>query len=153
MSVLLVGGLLVVALDTVGSATAARQTVGERGLGHLLAQELMTEILHRPYMEPVDVALFGREGAESASVRADYDDVDDYHGWSASPPQERDGTAIPDRTDWTRTVTVDYVNANDLTTGSVTDAGAKRITVAVLFNGVEKASLVAVRTSAMPVEN
>ncbi len=74
----------------------------------------------------------GPDFDEVTSTRVDFDDVDDYHGWSASPPQFRNGTALPDYNGWTRSATVEFSNINapgGKAAGSAT--GAKRITVTV----------------------
>ena len=52
MSVVLISGLVVVALDTLGSAVRARQIEAGVGCGTALAQQLMTEILQAAYEEP-----------------------------------------------------------------------------------------------------
>lgn len=147
ISVALVGGLLVVALNTVGDATLGRQKMGDRGRGHLLAQDLMTEILRQAYEDPNDTPIFGPEPSESTNSRAGFDDVDDYSSWSALPPQKKDATEIPDLAGWQRSVAVKYVDANDLTTVVGSDQGIKRITVTVTRNDVVVCSLVGVRTS------
>ena len=54
--------------------------------------------------EPDDTPAFGREAGESSSSRAAYDDVDDYHGWSGSPPVEKDDAAIANAAGFTRIV-------------------------------------------------
>ena len=147
ISVGLVGGLLVVALDTVGAVRVGQQKMGYRAVGQLLAQDLMSEILQQAYEEPVDPPGFGREASESGGSRADYDDVDDYHDWSSSPPAHKDGTALPGLTAWRRNVTVENVSRNLLTQPIGGDQGAKRITVTVTRDDVEVATLVAVRTA------
>jgi hypothetical protein len=108
----------------------------------------MTEILQHSYEDPDGSPVFGPEAGETGGTRAAYDDVDDYDGWTATPPQQRDGTAIPKGAGWTREVAVDWVQSNNLTLGSMTDTGVKRITVTVKYNDLVAASLVAVRTSA-----
>lgn len=150
VSVALVGGLLVVALNTVGDTTLGRQKMGDRGRGHLLAQDLMTEILQQNYDDPDDTPTFGPEASESTGSRAGFDDVDDYTGWSASPPQKKDGAGTSDGPAWQRSVTVEYVAANDdLTAPAVdSDQGVKRITVTVTRNDLVVCSLVSVRTNA-----
>ncbi len=147
ISIILVGGLLVAVLNTTGAALLGQQNMADRGVGFFLAQELMSEILGQAYEEPEEVIAFGAEAGETGGTRADFDDVDDYHGWEASPPQRKDGTEIPDRTGWRRLVTVDYVDPDVLTELDLDDRGSKRITVTVENNGVLVASLVAVRTS------
>ncbi len=148
ISVVIVGGMTVAALNTVGAAKLGSQKITSRNSGTLLAQQLMAEILTQSYAEPVEAPVFGRESSESGSLRTDYDDVDDYDTWSASPPQYKDGTVIPDLDGWARKVTVAWVNAADLSLTSGSETNVKRITVTVTHNGMEVASLTAVRTLA-----
>ena len=147
VSMLLVSGLLVVSLNMVGDVTIGRQNMNDRSVGHLLAQDLMSEILPLSYQDPDGTPMFGYEAGESTTTRADFDDVDDYNGWSATPPESKDGTKIPDRTGWRRIVKVEYVQANDINTPALGHEGVKRIHVTVDHNGVETASLVGVRTA------
>ena len=147
-SVVLVGGLAVVAMNTVGSSVVGRSGTATGGKGELLAQDLMAEILARPYEDPDETPTFGRESSESGSDRAGYDDVDDYDGWVSSPPENRDGTLMPDLTGWSREVTVEWAEPTDLTATSGTDQGIKRITVTVKRNGKVAATLVALRNRA-----
>ncbi len=147
VSMLLVSGLLVVSLNMVGDVTIGRQNMNDRSVGHLLAQDLLSEILPQSYQDPEGIPMFGYESGEGTTTRADFDDVDDYNSWSATPPESKDGTAIPDRTGWRRIVKVEYVQADDLNTLAISHEGAKRITVIVDHNGVETASLVGVRTA------
>jgi hypothetical protein len=134
----------------VGAVRLGEYKIAERGRGMHLAQDLMVEILQQSYLEPVDTPLFGPEASEADTSRADYDDVDDYNGWSASPPQQRDGTVMADWSGWSRGVTVVWANPAELTQAAVSDAGIKRITVTVAHDGVPVASLVALRTVAGP---
>ncbi len=148
ISVGIVGVMTVAALNTVGAAKLGNQKTTSRKSGALLAQQLMAEILTQGYAEPVEASVFGRESSESGSLRTDYDDVDDYDTWSASPPQYKDGTVIPDLYGWARHVTVAWVEATDLSLTSGSETNVKRITVTVTYNGMEVASLTAVRTLA-----
>ncbi len=81
-------------------------------------------------------------------AKTNYNDVDDFHGWTESPPQDRAGAVIPDLAGWQRTVTVEWVNPNDLAQTSAFDTGAKRVTIAVRYNGKPIASQVSIRTRA-----
>ncbi len=47
---------------------------------------------------------------EIADDRRTFDDVDDYHGWFASPPQLRNGDPIDMYEGWSRGVSVSRVN-------------------------------------------
>ena len=148
MSVVLVGGLLVVSLRMVGASVIWRQSAADVGIGELLAQDLMTEILIQRYEEPVDAVTFGRESGESGGDRSLYDDVDDYDGWSSTPPELRDGTALAHLAGWTRKVRVVFADPDDPNVIVGTDQGVKRIDVTASTNGLTVASLTALRNRA-----
>lgn len=150
MSVIIVGVMFVAALNTVGHTRISEYKISERYRGLLLAQDLMAEILQQAYSDPSGTYVFGTESGEGTSDRMDFDDVDDYHDWSQSPPQRRDGTVIPDLTGWGRSVAVLWVNPDNLPQTSGSDQGAKRMTVTVTHNGLPVASVFAFRTSAWP---
>ncbi len=150
MSVIVVGVMFVAVLNTVGSARVGEYKIVERNRGQLLAQDLMAEILQQAYDDPNDPVVFGTESGEGTDNRTDFDDVDDYHGWSKSPLQRRDGTVIPDLDGWGRSVAVVWVNLADLSQTAASDQGAKRMTVSVSHNGLTVASMFAFRTSAWP---
>jgi len=148
--IVLVSGLLVAALNTVGATAQGHALMSAQGKGQLLAADLMSEILTKAYEEPSGPSMFGPEVAEPTTSRAAFDDVDDYHNWNEIPPQKADGTALPDLAGWRRTVTIVRVNPDNPSAVSMTDQGAKRITVEVLFQGRQVASLVACRTGEPP---
>jgi len=139
---------MVAALTTVGTASLGRRINADRQVGRLLAEQLMTEILSKTYVEPGQFGegLLGPNPGElSATNRIPFDDVDDYAGWSASPPEMEDGTPIPDRTGWGRDVQVDFVNLFNHNTVVTLSQGLKRIIVSVTHNGAEVASLTAAK--------
>jgi len=147
VSTFIVGILLVVAMQTAGSVASGQLRSAEQGRARLLAAELMGEIFRRAYQEPVDTPLFGPEPGESASgTRTDFDDVDDYHGWSASPPVDKQGNELDGLAAWQRSVTVEFVGPENLGTVAGEDLGVKRVTVSVSRNGTAAASLTAVMT-------
>ena len=148
ISIVIVGGVLTASLTTVAHSKMGLQKMGHGAMGMLLAQQLMAEILQQSYQEPVDTPVFGRETSESGGDRAERDDVDDYDGWSSSPPEYKDGTEIPNLDGWERQVTVRWVQPNDLTQTALSDTGIKRITVTVSHNGLPAAELSAIRTGA-----
>jgi type II secretory pathway pseudopilin PulG len=149
MSILIVGLMLVAALNTVGASKVSRVRNAEQSLGPMLAQELMTEILNQNYMEPAGTLAFGLEG-EDPTVRTDWDDVDDYHGWSASPPQNRDGTVVSGTEGWGRSVAVSWADTADLNSTAGSPSGIKRIDVTVTRNGRTVTTLSSLRTSGWP---
>lgn len=148
VSIVIVGIMLTAALNTVGASKMSLLGMSDRARGAMLAQDLMSEILQQAYEEPDDTVSFGRESGESGGSRAGYDDVDDYHNWSTKPPQNKDGTAIPDLDGWKRIVSVLQVDPADLPQSAFTDTGVKQITVTVKHHRATVATLIAVRTSA-----
>jgi len=144
---LIVAIMAVAALRTVGSSAVARQIQASQRRGPALARQLMAEILPNHYSEPDEAPQFGRETGESSSSRSSYDDVDDYNGWSSSPPATNDGAAMSDLSGWARSVIVQYVDPNNLTSVVGSDQGVKRITVTVTDPGNRQSVLTALRSS------
>ena len=150
ISIVIVGGVLVVALNTVGASKRTQYLTRVRSRGQLLAQALMAEILSQGFEEPDAPDSFGLEAGEHSEQRDRYDDVDDYYNWSGEPPQDKDGQVIPGFEGWTRTATVAWVQPSDLTGSAGSPTGVKRITVTVKRGELVVASMVAVRTEAWP---
>jgi MSHA pilin protein MshD len=164
VSVLLVGVSLAASMQTVGAVLRQRSSTNDDTVAALLAQQLLSEVLSRPYLEPDDTPSFGPESGEDA--RADFDDVDDYDGWTESPPTDEEGTALDGLAGWSREVLVEEVEDSDplvadvrvgnvsvgigLRIPNTTDSGVKRITVTVMRNGTAVGSLVGLRTDIWP---
>lgn len=146
-SIVLVGGLMVAALNTLSTAVHARQFTSNHSISYLLAQDLMTEILQQEYRENKEMVTFGREIGESDGTRLHFDDVDDYNNWSASPPQTKDGTVLPNLNGWQRNVSVMYVTADDLTQSSIVNDGIKNITITIVKDGITLTRLYSIKTS------
>jgi type II secretory pathway pseudopilin PulG len=169
ISIPLVGIALVAALNTVGASKTAQSKVSVSQEGHLLAQELMSEILENGYAD-ISLAQTVRDdilatGSASYTLGPDvytghdevapgnrslFNDVDDYDAWTASPPQAKDGTKNTTLTGWTRSVSVVPVNANDFYAKSLSDSGFKRITVSVTHDNLPAATLVSIRSFGLP---
>lgn len=146
ISVLLVGGMVVACLHTVGASVMAQSKTGLHGQAQLLAGELMTEILQQAY-EDSDAPIFGIEPTDgSTTVRTGFDDVDDYKDWTASPPQKKSGTVQNDLSGWTQTVKVNRVESTNLNQNRIFETGIKKITVALKFKGATLASITAIKT-------
>ena len=131
MSMLVVGIMLVAVLYTVGSVYKNYTVTQEQQHAFLLAEALMDEILQTRYEDQDGTAIFGRELNESTTSRTDFDDVDDYHGWTASPPQQHDGTVLNDSDGWTRQVAVAWANVSNPNITETNETTLKRITVTV----------------------
>jgi len=147
ISTVIVAVMFVAALNTVGASRLTQHRASLVSRGRLLAESLMSEILRQDYQEPDAVPVFGRESGELATTRAAYDDVDDYHGWSASPPVARDGAPLANTTGWKRTVQVEWVDPADPKQVETTESSVKRITVTVSYNGVPQATFVALKAA------
>lgn len=143
---------VVAALSTVSAAKTTQMRFADRQLANELARSLLTEIIERNYQEPVTDVSFGPESGESDGSRRNFDDVDDFEAWVASPPENSDGTAKAGLSDWTEIVMIERVTASALSTDQASETGIKRITVEVQLRSVPLARLVALRTNAW-VEN
>ena len=151
VSTLIVGVMAVASLKALGAATRSSVDAGKRGIATTLASDLMSEILQAAYLEPGSNAIFGPEADESSEGnRSLFDDVDDYHDWQASPPQDKEGNVLADRAGWSRKVIVEHVDLADLSNVllDTNDQGVKRITVEVYLQGDLRHRLRAYTTSA-----
>jgi len=147
VSLVIVAGMLVAALNTVGASRLSQQRTSQYSRGQLLAEALMAEILRQDYLDPNGTPVFGTEPGESNITRADFDDVDDYDGWSSSPPVAKDGTPLAGLSGWQRSVTVQWVDPADITQVQASETNTKRITVTVSCNNKQVGSLTAIRTN------
>src|SRR5215510_13408434 len=86
-STMIVSLMAVASLEALGAATKSANSIGDRAVAAGLADELMSEIMMQSYSDPDGSPIFGHESGESTTVRSAFDDVDDYDGWVASPPQ------------------------------------------------------------------
>jgi prepilin-type N-terminal cleavage/methylation domain-containing protein len=134
VSSILVGSILVAAMTTTGAVLRFRSSSSNSARAAFLAVDLLAEILDQPYADPNQTPLLGRESGET--TREQFDDADDYDGWTETPPATRAAVAIGGFTGWQRSVTVVYVQRNAPTLTSVTDEGLKRITVMISKSGV-----------------
>lgn len=132
--------LSVLMVATMASIAASRNRATaemNRLQGQLLATELLTEILSLPACDPQSgpPATLGRESGETnGDIRTNWDDVDDYHNLSESPPKDRSGTDISGFSSWTRTTVIERLKSNDWTQTNLTYASAYRINVSLSCN-------------------
>lgn len=145
-STMLVSLVLIGALNCVAGITRGRMSTADGvKAGHLAAQ-LTAEILNQSYSDPNETSVFGVEGTENASSRATFDDVDDYHGWTASPPRDDKNAEMSGLQGWQREVTITWVTAAAPATTAGTDQGLKKITVTVRKDGTILAQQVSIRS-------
>ncbi len=143
LSLLIIGGAFVASLNAISGARASQAIAAQQRLGLILAEDLMAEVLSQPYKE--DTTL-GIELGENTGDRSNYDDIDDYRGWTSTPPTDVDGGDILGAQGYTRSVQVDRVQFWSPTTTSVTDQGMLRIIVTVTRGGKEVAKITTYRS-------
>ena len=152
MSTIMVGVVLVAALDTVGAALRTSRSSVTRSEARRLAEELLEEVLALPYADPQGDAVLGIEAGETdpAENRLGFDDIDDYLGWSAIPPQAPNGAAMTEHPGWKRLVRVKYVQVEPELDGGLldlnNDTGLKRIAVEVIDDTGKSTILRALRS-------
>lgn len=144
-STMLVGVVLVGAMDLLGAVIRGRTSTADAAKAENLAHQLMTEILNTDYKDDT-LPLFGTEVGELVGNRSGYDDVDDYHSLSQLPPLGLDGSPLVNSTGWQWEVTVEWVTPANPAVTSLTDQGLKRITVTVKHDGQVITRLVGLRS-------
>ena len=149
VSMLIVSVMFVAALSTVSGSRFSQFKTSQTSRGQALAESLMVEILRQSYADlqygPGSFGLGGDEIGDGS--RNLWEDVDDYDGWSASPPQEKDGTQIAGLAGWRRSVDVAWVDPLDPSQVEGSETNAKRVIVTVTFQDMPVATLVAIRTA------
>ena len=146
VSTMLVGVVLVGATNLLGGVVRSRTASSHKARGVHFAQQMLTEIASGIYIDDGILPVFGPELLEALGNRTNFDDVDDYHGWTESPLRDRTGSVIANTTGWRRTVTVAWVNPATPSTTVGSDQGVKRVTITVQNNGQTVARLVSLRT-------
>ena len=149
VATVIVGLMAVTALSTVAASIHYQGRAADRAVGGLFAQALMAEVLTQAYQDPnLPTTALGPEAGEGTTSRVNWNDVDDYNGWTESPLQNKDGSIIPNTTGWKRSVVVAWVNVTNPSLVSATETGCKLITVTVSHNGFVVATRAALRTNA-----
>jgi hypothetical protein len=150
MSTLLVGIVLVGAMNLLGGVVRGRSSATDLARGHQFAQQLMTEILNMAYGEggslgpdPVLIILI-------PEVRSQFDDVDDFHLYTESPLLTRTGGIIANTSGWRRSVAVAWVDPANPGTAVGSNQGVKRITVTVQRSGQTITQLACLRSDRYP---
>jgi hypothetical protein len=139
ISAFLMGVILVASMKTVGAVFQTRRVNAGLGEAEVLARQLMTEILQTRYEDPEGTVVpvgdpanpLGIETGEGSANRADFDDVDDYVGYSSSPPEDKAGAAMGAYSGYTRAVTVLRVQPDTLQVSAANETGLKVIIVTV----------------------
>jgi prepilin-type N-terminal cleavage/methylation domain-containing protein len=149
ISMVIVSILSMGVIQMLGISAQARAMSSDRVRGQHLANQMLAEIQSKHWHDPDNgIASFGVAGDEyDGKTRLLYDDIDDYHNWTQSPPLEPNGDGISGFDGWERSVEVHYALISG---GAVTTSGtfqrAKLITVTVKRNGRTIATASAIRS-------
>ncbi|GAB5406387.1 MAG: prepilin-type N-terminal cleavage/methylation domain-containing protein [Aureliella sp.] len=127
VSTALVAIVLVTSLHTLTSTSAVRTIASEHNHAPDFASRLFAEIMSHRYSDPDGGSTIGAESGES---RASFDDVDDYHGLSESPPRDRTGAVIVEASGWTWSAAIYFCDPSTLAHAG-TDTGLKRVDITV----------------------
>jgi len=136
-STALLGVLFTAALTSVAASRTRATSEMARLQAQSLANELLAEILSLPARDPENgtSSTLGLESGESNGVqRSKWDDVDDYHNLSESPPRNREGINVTGYTGWSRSTIVERIRSNNWTLVHSTYDQAYRVTVRVSRN-------------------
>ena len=134
LAAVIISVLLVSALRLFGNIGRSRHLLAVQDASELLALQMIEEIKGQNYHDPVVPDEFG-PGADELGNRAAFDDIDDYHLWSAHPPQDRNGSPMNQYADYTRSVTVRYVAADNFEQTVAQDEGFKEVVITVAHAG------------------
>jgi len=137
ISVLIVGVMLVAALEAIGAAARDSVLQQEQCKTTALAEQLLSEIRQCSYVDP---------NTESGETRATWDDVSDYDNLDEQPPTSRTGSPLAGYTNWKRKVEVFFVDPNDPSAAVGSDAGLKSIAVTVVSPAGKSTTLTALRS-------
>ncbi len=148
ISLVVVGGLTVAALNTVSATAVSRRTASDRANAACVAQALAAEIVALAYDDPLgDDPALGPSAAETATGnRSLFDDVDDYAGLVENPPLARDGSGLGLNKTWSMKTDVVWADATDPNQTAGAETGIKRIEIALSRSGVVVYRWVALRT-------
>jgi len=149
LAMVLLSMMLGAVLSAVELSARTQHSTADATYARSLAADLLEEVCGFAYADPAGAAEFAVGGDENAADRSTFDDVDDFDGWSESPPIQSDGTPVPGSDGWTRIVNVKWVDPLDPSIESVTETGAKRVQVGVSRGGVTYAVITRIRTAAL----
>lgn len=136
VALVVLSGAMVATLNSVAGARASQVMVGERAKARLLAESMLQEVLAQPYAEPGTTTIGPDTGEASKTLRDQFDDVDDYHGWecAANTP---DGTLLPGYEDYEVHIQVSWVKPDELDHIENDDTGVKRVVVTIYWKNRE----------------
>jgi hypothetical protein len=142
--------IAVAAVRAAAGAATAQSLSSRRVTATMLAESLLGEIERKAYTDSDTQATLGRDAGENSTDKTNFDDVDDYDGWTESPPQDSTGNEIEGMSDWTRKVAVSWSDMGPLTPERGGDTGLKSVTVSVYYKSKLMCELQSLRAPDAP---
>lgn len=147
VSTLLISFVLVSTLQLVAPISRSGTHHANRLVAANLANELSEEIATKYWTSPILMDPDSM-GPGIDETRTTYDDIDDFHGWSSSPPSLSSGASNNALAGWTRSVKVVHVLVDDPTAESAMSTGLKRVTVTITKDGTQLAQIITLHSQA-----
>ena len=129
ISLLLVSTVLLVSLTASADLMRNDYVSHNADRGRVLGFRLLDEASSMDFRDR-QTPIFGAETGETA--RSTFDDIDDFHGYTVSPPVFRNGNAMADYTGWSVAVSVESAVATSTgisTTGTTLADPLRLVTV------------------------
>ncbi len=149
----IVGLVLVAAINSVGTSRIAAQSLAQHRDASRFAESLLNEIVALLYEDDADKS--GSPGPSAAELatgnRSLFNDVNDYDGWKASPPQQKNGLPIAGAARYRERVELVLLDPATLLPTGGPDLGLMRVTVSLLLDVDPVVTLTAFRTRGLPV--
>ena len=134
LSVLLVGGVLISALNTLGGSQKAQRHLQLQRTGDRLSQSLLDEIRGSHTNAPTTLDGSSPPVGTDGPSRSGFDHPLDYQGWQQSPPVDRFGVGVPDAQGFTRAVSVQLLDPTNLIRTVTTDQGLYEVKISVTYD-------------------
>ncbi len=150
IAMLLITFVLVSTIQIVAPLARTSTVHADRLVAANLASELAEEIATKAFAEAGagDTDYLGPGVDERPDNRLDFDDVDDYHGWSASPPRNSKNEPYTNLAGWTRSVNIAHADPANPAVESPTYTGVKRVTISVHKNATLLEQITTLHTDA-----
>lgn len=143
LSTVVVGVMLAAAMQVLGASVRTRESGREQARATLIARRVLEEIMQKRYVDP---------DSDSGETRLTFDDVDDYNGWTQSPPTEIDGSTLVGCAGWTVSVVVAYADPLNPAQNGTSSSGVKRIAVTAKTRSGVSVTLTGLRAARGMVE-
>jgi Tfp pilus assembly protein PilV len=131
MVTVIIGVAFTASMGLFYACTGQNRVANHVTVATMLASNIQEAMAPLPFSDPNPItATFG---AETGETLASYDDVDDFHGVSITPPIDATRTAIPELSQYTQTITVTQVPTNNLSGSSTSETGAVRVQVVISY--------------------